>query len=190
MTQRVGYTHLIRLLRTCTNKYVARHDAVLKVLFFEILFDRGLIDTVPPWCSLIKPQPVYETAGVQGVQAYWDVPVYEEFQDKRANRVDARIVNNHYKQIIALEMSRPWVSNRDRKTSEKTMKYAPFKWEMKQRYSGYDIAQYNIIIDVLGGWSKDLDDTVQKLVGNRAKDVLRKMQKACLAGTKKYCSHV
>lgn len=33
----------------------------------------------------------------------------------------------------------------------------------------------NIIIDVLGGWSKDLDATLQKLVGNRAKDVLRKM---------------
>ena len=63
------------------------------------------------------------------------------------------------------------------------MKYAPLRWEMKQRYSGYDIAQYNIIKDVLGGWSKDLDATLQKLVGNRAKDVLRKMQKASLSGT-------
>ena len=33
-----------------------------------------------------------------------------------------------------------------------------------------------------GEWSKDLDTTLQKLVGNRAKDVLRKMQKACLSG--------
>ena len=75
------------------------------------------------------------------------------------------------------------VSNRDKKTSEKTMKYAPLRWEMKQRYPGYEIAQYNIIIDVLGGWSKDLKDTLQKLVGNRAKDVLRKMQRACLSGS-------
>ena len=54
-------------------KYLARHDAVLKVLFFEIICDLGLIDTVPPWYSPIKPQSVYETAEVQ---AYWDVPVY------------------------------------------------------------------------------------------------------------------
>ena len=100
----------------------------------------------------------------------------------RANRVDARIVNNQHKQVIALEMSCPWVTNCN-KTSEKTMKYAPLRWEMKQRYPGYDITQYNIIIDVLGGWSIELDATIQKLVGNRAKNVLRKMQKACLAGT-------
>ena len=118
-------------------KYVARHNAVLKVLFLEILFDLGLIDTVPPWYSPIKPQPVYETAEAQ---AYWDVPVYGEFQGMRVNRVDARIVNNQHKQVIALETSSPWVSNRDKKTSEKTMKYTPLRWEMKQRYPGYDIA--------------------------------------------------
>ena len=161
-------------------KYLARHDAVLKVLFFEIIFDLGLIDSVPPWYSPIKPQSVYETAEVQ---AYWDVPVYGEYQELRANRVDARIVNNRDKQVIALEMSCPWVSNRGKKTSEKTMKYAPLRWELKQRYPGYEINQCNIILDVLGGWSKDLDDTLQKLVGSKAKGVLKKMQKACLSGT-------
>ena len=97
--------------------------------------------------------------------------------------MDARIVNNRDKQVIALEMSCPWVSNRDKKTSEKTMKYAPLRWELKQRYPGYEINQCNIILDVLGGWSKDLDDTLQKLVGSKAKGVLKKMQKACLSGT-------
>ena len=29
-------------------KYLARHDAILKVLFFKIICDLGLIDTVPP----------------------------------------------------------------------------------------------------------------------------------------------
>ena len=28
-------------------KCLARHDAILKILFFEIIFDLGLIDTVP-----------------------------------------------------------------------------------------------------------------------------------------------
>ena len=75
------------------------------------------------------------------------------------------------------------MSNRGKKTSEKTMKYVPLRWEMNQRYLGYGMAQYNIIIDVLGEWSKDLNDTLQKFVGSRDKDVLRKMQKACPSGT-------
>ena len=69
------------------------------------------------------------------------------------------------------------------KTMKKTMKYAPLGWELKQRYPGYEINQYNIILDVLGGWSKDLDVTVQNLVGSKVKGVLKKMQKACLSGT-------
>ena len=45
-------------------KYIARHDAVLKVLFFEVLFifDLGLVDNMLPWYSPIKPYSVYETA--------------------------------------------------------------------------------------------------------------------------------
>ena len=97
--------------------------------------------------------------------------------------MDARIVNNREKQVVALEMSCSWVSNCDKKTSEKTMKYAPLKWTLKQRYPGYEINQCNIILNVLGGWSKDLDVTLQKLVGSKAKGALKKMQKACLSGT-------
>ena len=96
--------HLICLPTLAQNKY-------LRVLFFEIICDLGLIDTVPPWYSFIKPQSVYVTAEVQ---AYWDVPVYGEYQEHRANRVDARIVNNKEKQVIVLEMSCCWVSNHDK----------------------------------------------------------------------------
>ena len=83
--------------------------------------------------------------------------------------------------MVALEMSCPWVSNCGKKTSEKTMKYAPLRWELKQRYPGYKVNQYNIILNVhyfvLRAWSKDLDVTLQKLVGSKAKGVLKKMQK-------------
>ena len=33
---------------------------------------------------------------------------------------------------------------------EKTFKYGPMMWELKQRYNGYRVEQYNVIIDVLG----------------------------------------
>ena len=29
-------------------------------------------------------------------------------------------------------------------------------WEFKRRYSGYRVEQYNVIIDVLGGYSKQV----------------------------------
>ena len=114
-------------------KYLARHDAVLKVLFFDIIEDLVLIEASPPWYSPAKPQPVYEGAHAQ---AYWDVPVYGEYQDLRSNRIDARIVNHQEKKVVAMEMSCPWVNNRQKKTSEKTMKYAPLRWELKQKYPG------------------------------------------------------
>ena len=157
-------------------EYLARHNTVLKVRFFDIIEDLGLIEASPPWYSPAKPQPVYEGAHRQ---AYWDVPIYGEYQDLRANRVDARIVNHQEKKVIAMEMNFPWVSNRQKKTSEKTMKYAPFRWELKQKYPGYEISRYNIIVDVLGGWSTDVEVAVKELVGRRHRDDFKKMQRAC-----------
>ena len=108
-------------------KYLARHDKVLKVLFFDIIEDLGLIEALPPWYSSTKPQLLYEGPYAQ---AYWDIPVYGEYQDLRANRIDAWIINHQEKKVIAIEMSCPWVSNRQKKTSEKTMKYAPLQHDL------------------------------------------------------------
>ena len=38
-------------------------------------------------------------------------------------------------------------------------------------------------MNALGGWSKDLNGTVHRLVGGRAREVLRRMQKALLSAT-------
>ena len=107
-------------------KYLARHDAVLKVRFFDIIENLGLIVASPLWYSPTKPQPVYEGGHAQ---AYRNVPVYGEYQDLRANRVDVRIVNHEEKKVIAMEMNSnfPWVSNRQEKASEQTMKYPPLR---------------------------------------------------------------
>ncbi|PFX32789.1 Cofilin/actin-depolymerizing factor-like [Stylophora pistillata] len=54
------------------SKYLDRHNAVLKVLFFEVCKELELVDSVPPWYSLVSAKPVYESSDAQ---AYWDVPV-------------------------------------------------------------------------------------------------------------------
>ena len=54
------------------------------------------------------------------------------------------------KKVLLLETSCPWMANKKQKEEEKTSKYAPLSWEMRQQYPHYKIAQHNIIINVLG----------------------------------------
>ena len=83
------------------SKYLSQQDSALKVLFYEMLHDLGLIDEVPPWYFPANPKPVYES---DDVQVYWDVPVFADHEEVRCNRVDARIVIHKTKRIVTLEM--------------------------------------------------------------------------------------
>ena len=162
------------------SKYLERHNAALKVLFFEMTRDLRLIDSVPPWYSCAVPKPVYESSEAL---AFWDVPVYAEHTIVKANRVDARFVDHKNKKVWAVEMSCPWMEHREKKSEEKTVKYGPLRFELKKRYPGYDVEQCNMIIDVPGGWSRDVDLTMRKLFGSRGYDVLRRMQKATISSS-------
>ena len=42
------------------SKYLARHNAALNVLFFELIRARKLVSKVPPWYSPVQLKPVYE----------------------------------------------------------------------------------------------------------------------------------
>ena len=164
-------------------KYLERHNAALKVLFFEILRDLDLNETVPPWFSRTEPKPMYESIHAQ---AFWDVQVYAEHTVVCANRVDARIVDHKEKRVLLVEMSCPWVDNRVKKEAEKakkTKKYGPLRWELSRRYRGYRIVQLNVIIDVQGGRSQDLVAEMKKIFGLHSLDILKRMQKAVLSGS-------
>ena len=159
-------------------KYLARHNSALKILFFEMLRDQNLVSKVPSWYSPVQPKPMYEN---ERAKAFWDVPVYAESVMVKANRIDARIVEKERKRVAMIEMSCPWMDNRAIKDAEKTAKYGPLRWELKQQYPGYEVKQFNIIIDVLGGWSVDVEETMKDLVGQRSRSVLRRMQKVILS---------
>ena len=66
-------------------------------------------------------------------------------------------------------MSCPWVDNHVKKEAEKTEKYGSLRWELSRRYPGYRIAQLNVIMDVLGGWSQDLEAEMKKIFLRRCK---------------------
>ena len=91
--------------------------------------------------------------------------------------MDAQFVDHKGKKVWAVEMSCLWVENRGKKDEEKTAKYGPLRWELRKQYPRYNINQCNIVINVLGRWSKELELTMKKLVGVRAKEVLQRIQK-------------
>ena len=78
----------------------------------------------------------------------------------------------------------PWIEKRKQNNQEKTTKYAPLRWELKQQHKGYTIKQYNIIIDVLGGYSSETRENVILLLGKtKADKTLFNMQKAVISST-------
>lgn len=94
------------------------------------------------------------------------------------------IVDKEKKEVLLMEMTCPWIGNRGKKETEKTTKYAPLRWEMKDRYPGYVVKQINIIVDVLGGYSLEVRNKMKELFGEkRARECLMKMQKSILSST-------
>ena len=83
-------------------------------------------------------------------------------------------------------MSCPWISNREKKSEEKTMKYGPLRWELKQQYRGYEVIQHNIIMDVLGGWSRETETSIKSLLGRKAESSFRGHAKGSLIVIPKY----
>ena len=86
-----------------------------------MLKDLELISEVPPRYSKTQPKLSYENGSGQ---ALWDVPIYADSIEVRANRIDARIVDKEQKRVLAIEVRCPWVDNREVKEMEKTQKYA------------------------------------------------------------------
>ena len=94
--QLVATSSFAHVLAGCSalaqTKYMSRHNSALRILFFEILRECGLIDKIKPWYSQVVPKPLYEN---ENHKALWDVPVKAENAEVRANRIDARIINHN-----------------------------------------------------------------------------------------------
>ena len=103
-------------------EYLYRHNAALKILFFELLREHGLIEEIPPWYTPVMPKPAYQNTTSEG---FWDIPIYAEHNKVRANRSDARLVSHERKEVCTIRMSCPWIESRAKKDEEKTLKYGP-----------------------------------------------------------------
>ena len=101
----------------------------------------------------------------------------------KANRIDATIIDKNSKQVRVIEMSCPWLENRESKDFEKTTKYSQLRVELTNRYPEYKVNQYNIIMEVLGGCWKEVEQNIKELVGNKSESIMRQMQKAILSSS-------
>ena len=80
-------------------------------------------------------------------------------------------------------MSCPRLKSSESKDFEKTTRLAmatQLRLELTNRYPEYKVNQYNIIIDVLGGCSKEVEQNMKELVGEKCESIKRQMQKAVL----------
>ena len=95
--------------------------------------------------------------------AYWHIPLYVDNTHVKANTIDATIVDKEIVSVI--EMNCLSVENREEKDAEKTTKYGSLRWELEQRYPGYRVTQFNIIVHVLGGYSRDVRKALKRTSG-------------------------
>ena len=113
--------------------------------------------------------------------------MYAESTVVKSNRVDVGLEDKEKKEVLLMEMTCPRIGNRGKKETEKTTKYAPLRWEMKDRYTGYVVKQIDIIVDVLGGYSLKVRNKMKELFGGkRARECVMKMQKSILSSTLNY----
>ena len=107
--------------------------------------------------------------------AFWDVPLFADTTQVKANRIDATVIDKTSKQVRVTEMSCPWLENREANDFEKTTKYSKLRLELTN--------QYNIIMDVLGGCSKEVEKNIKELVGDKCESIMRQMQKTILSSS-------
>ena len=70
------------------------------IIIILLLKDRNLIMEIPPWYSPVQPKPMYDN---DGAKAFWDVAVFAENTEVRANRIDARVIDKQKKIVLAVD---------------------------------------------------------------------------------------
>ena len=155
------------LLSNCENflhvDYIRRHNKALQCILFPFLHSNDFIDTCPPWYTPITIKPRYEN---EDIIMLWDIPEYvggEEEDETKIFRPDGKIILKKDKKVILLEMSVPWIENREAKLEEKINKYKGVIRNLKLEYQGFKVDQATFIIDVLGGYSKHLKSNIAKI---------------------------
>ena len=165
--------------------YKSRHDNALKCFIWPVLQTLRLISTpTPKWYEQQEIKPHYRN---DEAQVWWDIPEYGSKQDPsdRAQRPDAKIKieRNEEKKIYIVEMTVPWMSVRKEKYDYKRGKYVNILNNLKLQNPDYEIDQITIVMDVYGGYDKELIQNIEKIVTTKedTRTIVQNMQKVIIS---------
>ena len=99
------------------------------------------------------------------------------------SKIKKSLLETSVNKLCAKCKRQSWLENRESKDFEKTTKYSQLRLELTNRYLQYKVNQYNIIIDVLGGCAKEVEQNIKELAGDKCESVMRQMQKAILSSS-------
>ena len=101
--------------KSTTSIYIKHHNRVLQFILFHVLHMYSLIDKCPRWFVNIRIKPHYEN---EDLILLLDIPEYsgvDEEEDDKLLRPDGKLILKKKKIVYVLEMSVPWISNREKK---------------------------------------------------------------------------
>ena len=192
---RGGNESVMHLLSNCEFflkiAFKRRHDRVLQYIIFNLLVKYNILESCPAWYSKVVIKPRYSN---EDIDVYWDIPEYsghENEDEDRTQRPDGKIVLKKEKQIYVLEMSVPWIDNRQSKFQEKEEKYRGIIQTLKVDNPTFNVKQLTFIIDCLGGYSANLVENL-KLLGftkNSIDSMLFAVQKIVVSEAARTINH-
>ena len=129
-----------------------------------------------------KVKPLYEN---ESISLYWDIPEYLGYDDEDETKVlrpDGKLIIKQHSKMYILEMSVPWITNREKKFEEKEQKYKDLVASLKILHPDFEIKQITFIVDSLGGYSSSLVNALNTLGfnTNTVKRMLLSIQKIVL----------
>ena len=166
--------------------YITRHDNALKCFVWPLLHKLKLSEKCPGWYANDKVAPRY---GNENAQFLWDIPEYtgRDEESEHPPRPDGKLIINMDtdKRVYLIEMTVPWTENRDEKYVFKTEKYERILQALKLEYPNHLVDQITIVMDVFGGYSKNLVENIGKVFTEREdiRSIIKNMRKSIISST-------
>ena len=174
------------LLSNCNefakNLYMTRHNNALACFVWPLLKLLKLVEKCPVWYSNDKVAVYYKN---EQAELWWDVPEYTGRDAEAAHppRPDGKVKLEQSKEIYLLEMTVPWMENREEKLGHKQNKYNNILANLRFENPGYKVDQITLVMDCFGGYGKDLSENISKVIPSK-KDVemiITNMQKTIVS---------
>ena len=134
------------------------------------------------WYAKDEVKPYYEN---NTARFWWDAPEYtgRDTESERPPRPDGKLILEQSKSIFLIEMTVPWIENRVEKLKHKIEKYNNIQAALRFEYPEYTVDQITLVMDVFGGYGKDLKDNIRKVVDSKTEMdvIINNMQKSIVS---------